>query len=75
MTNRYRALLATTALFTTVLTAGAASAQSTGTLAAETTVDEVVVTGVRGPRSINGAQVAEQVDKARSTITLSLIHI
>ncbi|MBB5747139.1 TonB-dependent receptor [Brevundimonas variabilis] len=73
MTNRYRALLATTALFTGVLAAGAASAQSTGTLANETTVDEVVVTGSRGPRSINGAQIAEPVDKARSTITQELI--
>lgn len=73
MTNRYRTLLATTALFTGVLAAGAASAQSTGTLANETTIEEVVVTGVRGPRSINGAQVAEPVDKARSTITQELI--
>jgi len=74
MTNRTRVLWATTALVTGLLGAGAASAQSTGTLANEaTTVDEVVVTGVRGPRSINGAQVAEPVDKARSTITQELI--
>jgi iron complex outermembrane receptor protein len=74
MTTRTRVLWATTALVTGLLGAGAASAQSTGTLANEaTTVEEVVVTGVRGPRTINGAQVAEPVDKARSTITQELI--
>jgi iron complex outermembrane receptor protein len=74
MTTRTRALWATTALFSGLMIAGAASAQSTGTLAAEeAVVEEVVVTGTRAPRSINGAQVAEPVDKARSTITQELI--
>ncbi len=57
-----------------MLLAGAASAQSTGTDAAEaTTVEEVVVTGQRGPRSISGAVVAQTVDKTRSTITQEYI--
>lgn len=74
MTNRNRALWATTALFSGLLVAGAAAAQSTGTLAnEEATVEEVVVTGARAPRSINGTIVAEPVDKTRSTITQELI--
>ena len=49
MTNRKRALWATTALFSGLLVAGAASAQSSGTVAAEASeLDTVVVTGVRG---------------------------
>ena len=47
MTNRKRVFWATTALFSGLLVAGAASAQSTGTVAAEATeLDTVVVTGV-----------------------------
>ncbi len=55
--------------------ASAASAQSTGTLAAEgtTEVEELVITGVRGPRSLAGAIVAEQEPKSRSTITQEYI--
>ena len=56
MTNRKRVFWATTALFSGLLVAGAASAQSTGTNAAEASeLDEVVVTGVRGPREVGGA--------------------
>jgi iron complex outermembrane receptor protein len=74
MTNRKRVFWATTALFTGLLVAGAASAQSTGTTAAEATaeLDAVVVTGVRGPREVGGA-VAQNVDKTRSTINQELI--
>lgn len=73
MTNRKRAFWATTALFSGLLLAGAASAQSTGTTAVETTeIDTVVVTGVRGPREVGGA-VAQNVDKTRSTINQELI--
>ena len=54
MNTRTRVLWATTALVSGLMIAGAASAQSTGTNEAEgeTTIDEVVVTGVRGPRTI-----------------------
>jgi iron complex outermembrane receptor protein len=70
MTNRKRVFWATTALFSGLLVAGAASAQSTGSLTVEgTELDEVVVTGQRGPRNVDGVIVAEQVGKSRSTIT------
>lgn len=70
MTNRKRVFWATTALFSGLLLAGAASAQSTGSAAVEETdLGEVVVTGSRGPRSIDGAVVAQQVGKSRSTVT------
>ena len=73
MTNRKRALWATTALFSGLLVAGAASAQSSGTVAAEASeLDTVVVTGVRGTREVGGA-VAQTVDKTRSTINQELI--
>jgi len=73
MTNRKRVFWATTALFSGLILASAANAQSTGTTAAEaTTLDEVVVTGARGPREVGGA-VAQSVDKTRSTITQELI--
>jgi iron complex outermembrane receptor protein len=69
MNYRTRALWATTALVSGMLLAGAASAQSTGTEAAEaTTVEEVVVTGQRGPRNIDGLATAETVGKTRNTI-------
>ena len=58
MTNRKRALWATTALFSGLLVAGAASAQSSGTVATEATeLDTVVVTGVRGPFTTDGTLV------------------
>jgi iron complex outermembrane receptor protein len=75
MMNRKRVFWATSALVTGALlsVAGAASAQSSGTTAAEaTTVEEVVVTGLRGPRAI-GPAVAQTVDKARSTVTQEVI--
>lgn len=74
MMNRKRAFWATTALFSGLLFAGAASAQSTGTAAAEATeLGEVVVTGARGPRTTDGTIVAETVAKSRSTITQEFI--
>ena len=71
MMNRKRVFWATTALFTGVLAAGAASAQSTATSATE--VETVVVTGQRGQRTIDGAIAAETVAKSRSTITQEYI--
>ncbi len=73
MMNRKRAFWATTALFSGLLMAGAASAQSSGTVANEATeLGEVVVTGTRGSREVGGA-VAQNVDKTRSTINQELI--
>ena len=74
MTNRKRVFWATTALFSSLLVAGAASAQSSGTVATEATeLDTVVVTGVRGPFTTDGSIVAETVAKTRSTITQEFI--
>lgn len=74
MTNRKRVFWATTALFTGFLAAGAASAQSSGTTAAEATeVETVIVTGARGPRNIDGVAVAETVGKTRNTVTQEFI--
>jgi len=72
MTTRKQLFWATTALVSGVLMAGAASAQSTGTAAVE--IGEVVVTGQRGPRTIDGAIVAEKVGKSRSTVTSEFIE-
>jgi iron complex outermembrane receptor protein len=66
MMNRKRVFWASTALFTGMLLAGAASAQSTGTEATE--VEQVVVTGAR-VRQVDGLAVAQQVGKSRSTVT------
>ena len=65
MFNRKRLFWATTALVGSLAAAGAVSAQSTATQA----VEDVVVTGQRGPRTIDGVIVAEQVGKSRSTVT------
>ncbi len=74
MTNRKRVFWATTALFTGLMAAGAASAQSTGTEASEATrLGEVVVTGARGPRNIDGLAVAETVAKTRNTVNQEFI--
>jgi len=74
MTNRKRVFWATTALFTGLMAAGAASAQSTGTEATEATrLGEVVVTGTRGPRNIDGLAVAETVAKTRNTVNQEFI--
>lgn len=75
MMNRKRVFWATTALFTGLLAAGAASAQSTGTEATEaTTIEEVVVVGQRGPRNVDGLAVAETVGKTRNTVTQEFIE-
>jgi iron complex outermembrane recepter protein len=71
MMNRKRVFWATTALFSGLLMAGGASAQSTGTEATELT--EVVVSGTRGPRTTDGTIVAETVGKTRSTVTQEFI--
>ncbi|MGZ9098559.1 MAG: TonB-dependent receptor [Brevundimonas sp.] len=74
MTNRKRVFWATTALFSGLLVASAASAQSSGTVATEATeLGSVVVTGVRGPFTTDGTIVAESVAKTRSTITQEFI--
>ncbi len=74
MTNRKRVFWATTALFSGLLVAGAASAQSSGTVAAEATeLDTVVVTGVRGPATTDGTIIAETVAKTRSSINQEFI--
>ena len=71
MTNRKSVFWATTALFSGLLVASAASAQSTGTEAAE--LGEVVITGSAGPRNIDGLAVAETVAKTRNTINQEFI--
>jgi iron complex outermembrane recepter protein len=71
MNTRKSLIWATTALAGSLAFAGAASAQSTGTEAVE--VGEVVVTGVRGPRTIDGVIAAESVGKSRSTVTQEFI--
>ena len=71
MNTRKSLIWATTALAGSLAFAGAASAQSSGTTAAE--LGEIVVTGARGPRTIDGAIVAESVAKSRSTVTQEFI--
>ena len=75
MTNRKRVFWATTALFSGLLVAGAASAQSSGTVATEgaTELDTVVVTGSRTP-SVDGVIVAQTVAKTRSSISQEFIE-
>lgn len=51
--------------------ASAASAQSTGTEATE--VQEVIVTGARGPANIDGLAVADTIAKTRNTINQEFI--
>lgn len=54
----------------TLAAASAANAQSTASQSLEATnLDDVVVTGSRGPREIDGAIVAERGGKSRSTVT------
>ncbi|MGV9010658.1 TonB-dependent receptor [Brevundimonas sp.] len=72
MLNRKRVFWATTALFSGLIMAGAASAQSTGSETTELT--EVVSTGTRGPRNIDGLATAETVSKTRNTITQEFIE-
>ena len=66
MMNRKRVFWATTALFTGLMAAGAASAQSTGTEATE--VESVIVTGSRGPANVGGLATAENIAKTRNTV-------
>ena len=66
MMNRKRVFWATTALFTGLMAAGAASAQSTGTEATE--VESVTVTGSRGPANVGGLATAENIAKTRNTV-------
>nr|WP_313634587.1 TonB-dependent receptor plug domain-containing protein [Brevundimonas diminuta] len=72
MTIRKQLFWASTALMSSFFMAETASAQSTGTAAVE--VEQVVVTGRRGPRTIDGAMVAETVGKSRSSITQEFIE-
>ncbi|MFC7377293.1 TonB-dependent receptor domain-containing protein [Brevundimonas sp. GCM10030266] len=68
MTNRKRVFWATTALFSGLIMAGAASAQSTGSQTVETTeLDTVVVTGNR--TGIDGAIVAQRNPRSTATVT------
>lgn len=71
MMNRKRLFWATTALFGGLVAATGASAQSTGTTSAE--LEEVIVTGTRGPRNVGGLAVAETVAKTRNTINQEFI--
>ena len=71
MNNRKSLIWATTALAGSLAFAGAASAQSTGTEATE--VGQVVVTGTRGPRNLEGLAVAESVSKTRNTLNQEFI--
>lgn len=64
-----RALCASTALATGLLLATGALAQSTGTAV----VEELVVTGSNGPRSLNGEIVAVEAPKSRVSITQEFI--
>ncbi|KPF79484.1 hypothetical protein IP78_09165 [Brevundimonas sp. AAP58] len=74
MNTRTRVLWATTALVGGIFAAGAASAQSTGTIATEeTTLSDVVILGNRGPATTDGTIVAETVAKTRSSITQEFI--
>lgn len=71
MNNRKSLIWATTALVGSLAFAGGASAQSTGTEATE--VDQVIVTGARGPRNLDGLAVAETVAKTRNTVNQEFI--
>lgn len=64
-----RALCATTALASGLLISSVALAQSSGT----TAVEELVVTGSRGPLDIGGVIVAEREPKSRATIDEAFI--
>lgn len=75
MTIRKQLFWATTALVSSLLIAESAAAQSTASQAADeraTQVGDVVVTGARGPRSIEGV-TAENNPKSRASITEAYI--
>jgi iron complex outermembrane receptor protein len=65
--------LLTSAAFAVLMIPGAAFAQSTGTIDAETESSEVVVTGSRTPATVNGIQ-SPNTPKARAVITQELIE-
>jgi iron complex outermembrane receptor protein len=67
--NMKKLFWATSALTGGLLVSSVALAQSTGTQVTE----EVIVTGQRGPRTIDGAMIAETAPKTRSTITQQFI--
>lgn len=69
MRNYKLAIVATTALVGSLFATGA-FAQSTGS--AE--VEEVVITGSKGPKTLEGAIVAESAAKSRSTLTDEFIQ-
>lgn len=71
------AFLAGASLAAVMLTSGGAYAQSTASQQAEgegTQVTEVIVTGRRGPRSVEGLAVAEQAARSRASITQEYIQ-
>ncbi|WP_052748079.1 TonB-dependent receptor domain-containing protein [Brevundimonas diminuta] len=75
MTIRKQLFWATTALVSSLFIAESAGAQSTASQAADeraTQVGDVVVTGARGPRSIEGV-TAENNPKSRASITEAYI--
>ncbi|WP_341023058.1 TonB-dependent receptor [Brevundimonas diminuta] len=75
MTIRKQLFWATTALVSSLFIAESAAAQSTASQAADeraTQVGDVVVTGARGPRSIEGV-TAENNPKSRASITEAYI--
>ena len=72
MNSKKLAFLATTALIGNAFVGGTATAQSTGTRAAESR-DVVIVTGNSGPVTA-GAAVAQEIDKTRSTIDQETIE-
>lgn len=72
MNSKKLAFLATTALIGNAFVGGTATAQSTGTRAAEAR-DVVIVTGNAGPASA-GPAIAQEVDKTRSTIDQETIE-
>ena len=65
-----RALCATTALASGLLISSVALAQSSGT----TAVEELVVTGSRGPADLSGVIVAERDPKSRASISEEFIQ-
>ena len=69
VTKFIRALCATTALTASLVLGGQALAQSTGT----SVVEELVVTGSKGPRTLDGAMVVETEPKSRASITAEFI--
>ena len=72
MNSKKFAFLATTALIGNAFVGGAATAQSTGTRAAEAR-DVVIISGNAGPDAA-GVALAQEIDKTRSTIDQATIE-